>query len=136
MKEMCRDFIGRCLDCDEPKCNPANQKGKQYTAKQLEQIQSRENMLLPEFPEFPNGVEPAIPMNQFPMSIERTVVGTPASRTDCNACVIDAIGLAQAYVPYQPDATTMGLEQSLVCGTAFPSLVKPYVSGMNLKIFQ
>ena len=135
MKEMCRDFIGRCLDCDELRWNSANQKGKQNTAKQSEEIQLRENMLLPELPE----LEPVIPMNQPPVRVDRTVVSTPASRTvreDCNTCVIDAIGLAQAYVPYQPDAVTMAAEQSLVCGTAFPSLVKPYVAGANLRIFQ
>jgi hypothetical protein len=135
MKEMCRDFVGRCLDCDEMGLNSANQKGKQNTAKQSEQIQLRENMLLPELPE----LEQPIPMNQPPVRVDRTVVSTPASRTatsDCNSCVIDAIGLAQAYVPYQPEAATMAAEQSLVCGTVFPSLVKPYVAGANLRIFQ
>lgn len=51
----------------------------------------------------------------------------------CNDCVLQAIGLAQAFVPFQPNAVTMDKEQSLVCGTAFPDLVQPYVKGSNLK---
>ena len=53
--------------------------------------------------------------------------------TDCNTCVLQSIGLAQAFVPFQPNANTMDKEQSLVCGTAFPDLVQPYVKGSNLK---
>lgn len=52
---------------------------------------------------------------------------------DCNSCVLQSIGLAQAFVPFQPNANTMDKEQSLVCGTAFPDLVQPYVKGSNLK---
>jgi len=50
---------------------------------------------------------------------------------DCNTCVLEAIGLAQAFVPFQPDGVPMGLEQSLICGTAFEGLVKPYVKGSS-----
>ena len=52
---------------------------------------------------------------------------------DCNTCVLQSIGLAQAFVPFQPNGKTMELEQSLVCGTAFADLVHPYIKGSNLK---
>lgn len=54
---------------------------------------------------------------------------------DCNACVLEQIGLAQAFVPNQPYAPPMEGEQSLVCGTAFSSLVMPYCTGWNLARF-
>ncbi len=112
-------------------------KNGQNVVELSETIKSREEMLLPDFPELPNEVESVIPMNQSPVTVDKTkTTNTGVSAADCNTCVLEAIGLAQAYVPYQPDGKTMGLEQSLVCGTAFPGLVKPYVSGMNLKRFQ
>lgn len=52
---------------------------------------------------------------------------------NCNDCVLEDVGLAQAYVPYQNYETLFAPEQGLVCGTAFPSLVMPYTQGMNLK---
>ncbi len=54
---------------------------------------------------------------------------------DCNAWLINKIGLAQAYVAPQPNANTMTEEQSLVCGTAFGDLVQPYIQGSNLTKF-
>lgn len=66
---------------------------------------------------------------------------TPAALTpdttmgDCNACVSERIGLAQAMVPFQPYKAPMEAEQSLVCGTAFADLVMPYCSGWNLYRF-
>lgn len=51
---------------------------------------------------------------------------------DCNTCVLQSIGLAQAFVPFQPNANTMEPAQSLICGTAFSDLVMPYVKGSNL----
>ena len=54
---------------------------------------------------------------------------------DCNACVIERIGLAQAFVPAQPFEQPMEQEQSLVCGTVFSDLAMPYCSGWNLYRF-
>ncbi len=54
---------------------------------------------------------------------------------DCNACVLERIGLAQAFVPSQPYEQPMEQEQSLICGTAFSELVMPYCSGWNLYRF-
>ena len=54
---------------------------------------------------------------------------------NCNACVMEHIGLAQAFVPFQPAQMPMEQEQSLVCGTAFSDLVMPYCSGWNLYRF-
>lgn len=47
-------------------------------------------------------------------------------QSPCNSCVIQHVGMAQAYVPYQEDFSVMSLEQSLACGTAFPVLSMPY----------
>lgn len=58
-----------------------------------------------------------------------------SSMGDCSSCVIERIGLAQAYVPSQPYTTPMEQEQSLVCGTTFSELVMPYCSGWNLYRF-
>ena len=57
------------------------------------------------------------------------------SMGDCSHCVMEHIGLAQAFVPSQPYATPQEPEQSLVCGTAFSELVMPYCSGWNLYRF-
>ena len=54
------------------------------------------------------------------------------SMGDCSRCVMERIGLAQAYVPSQPYTMPMDQEQSLVCGTAFSELAMPYCSGWNL----
>jgi len=45
---------------------------------------------------------------------------------ECNDCVMEHVGLAQAYVPYQTDFTIFSQEESLACGTVFPQLVIPY----------
>lgn len=45
---------------------------------------------------------------------------------ECNDCVMEHVGLAQAYVPYQTEFTTFSQEESLACGTVFPQLVMPY----------
>lgn len=39
--------------------------------------------------------------------------------------------VTMAYVPFQQDAQTYSLEQALECGTAFPSLNKPFAGGRN-----
>lgn len=52
---------------------------------------------------------------------------------DCNDCMLERVGLSQAYVPYQNYETLFAPEQGLVCGTAFPSLVMPYTQGTHLK---
>ena len=54
---------------------------------------------------------------------------------DCNACVIERVGLARAFIPTQPWQMPMNEEQSLVCGTAFSDLAMPYCSGWNLYRF-
>ncbi len=56
-----------------------------------------------------------------------------APAANCNDCVLERVGLSQAYVPYQNYEALFAPEQSLVCGTAFPSLVMPYTQGMHLK---
>ncbi|WP_458397698.1 spore coat associated protein CotJA [Anaerotignum sp.] len=58
------------------------------------------------------------------------------SMGDCSSCVMDRIGLAQAYIPSQPYSVPMEQEQSLVCGTVFSDLVMPYCSGWNLYRFR
>lgn len=54
---------------------------------------------------------------------------------DCNTCVWERIGFAQAMVPFQPYETPKGQEQSLICGTVFDSLSMPYCDGWNLYRF-
>ena len=55
---------------------------------------------------------------------------------NCNTCVMQHIGLAQAYIPSQPYTIPMEQEQSLVCGTTFTELIMPYCSGWNLYRFK
>ena len=55
---------------------------------------------------------------------------------NCNTCVMQRIGLAQAYIPSQPYTIPMEQEQSLVCGTTFTELVMPYCSDWNLYRFK
>ena len=57
------------------------------------------------------------------------------SMGDCSACVMERIGLAQAFIPSQPYEALKGQEQSLVCGTVFSELSMPYCSGWNLYRF-
>ena len=68
-----------------------------------------------------------------------TMTNTPLvqeiSMTDCSSCVMNRIGLAQAYVPSQPYTLPMTQEQSLICGTVFSDLTMPYCSGWNLYRF-
>lgn len=59
-----------------------------------------------------------------------------ASANQCNACVIEQVGLAQAMVPFQHYEAPMDQEQSLICGTAFADLAMPYCSGWNLYRFR
>ena len=58
------------------------------------------------------------------------------SMGNCSNCVLERIGLAQAYIPSQPYTTPMEQEQSLVCGTTFTELSMPYCSGWNLYRFR
>lgn len=51
---------------------------------------------------------------------------------DCNACVINMIGLAQAYVPFQVELNKMSPSKSLILGTTFADLSQPYVKGTGL----
>ena len=60
--------------------------------------------------------------------------GNPiSSGSDCNACVLEKIGLAQAFVPSQPYETPSSAEQSLICGTAFAALSIPYTQGDHIR---
>lgn len=68
---------------------------------------------------------------QNPTAAEAAIL-PDTSMGDCNACVIERVGLAQAMVPFQPYEAPMEQEQSLVCGTAFADLAMPYCSGWNL----
>ena len=70
---------------------------------------------------------------------QTTSAFAPASDTpmnNCNTCVMERVGLAQAYIPAQPYTTPMEQEQSLICGTTFTELVMPYCSGWNLYRFR
>lgn len=61
---------------------------------------------------------------------------TPTPPTEnCNSCVLEAVGLAQAMIPDQPYTAPMPQEQSLVCGTVFADLVMPYCADWNLYRF-
>ena len=76
---------------------------------------------------------------QKAISAQTTSAFEPESDTpmnNCNTCVMERIGLAQAYIPSQPYTTPMEQEQSLVCGTTFTELVMPYCSGWNLYRFR
>lgn len=46
--------------------------------------------------------------------------------------MIEAVGLARAYVPVQPYENLLEENRALACGTVFGSLVKPYVKGSAL----
>ena len=51
---------------------------------------------------------------------------TPATMIgNCNACVLEQIGPAQAMVPFQPYEAPMEAEQSLICGTIWLSPIAP-----------
>lgn len=71
-----------------------------------------------------------------PMAANPAAIIPDTSMGDCNACVIERVGLAQAMVPFQPYEAPMEQEQSLVCGTAFVDLAMPYCSGWNLYRFR
>lgn len=45
---------------------------------------------------------------------------------DCNDCMLENVGLARGYVPFQCSLEIMMPDASLVNGTVFPCLVKPY----------
>ena len=68
-------------------------------------------------------------------SMQTTAIQGDTMMGDCNACVIEQVGLAQAFVPAQPYQMPMEEEQSLVCGTVFSDLTMPYCSGWNLYRF-
>ena len=68
-------------------------------------------------------------------SMPSAAANNAAIPNQCNACVIEQVGLAQAMVPFQPYEAPMEQEQSLVCGTVFADLAMPYCSGWNLYRF-
>lgn len=71
---------------------------------------------------------PSIPSNGGNM-----IPGMSMGDSSCNQWVIDRVGLAQAYVPYQNTFNTMSEDKSLACGTIFSELVQPYKKGSGLK---
>lgn len=56
-----------------------------------------------------------------------------AGGQECNDCVIQMVGLSQAYVPMQSTMNLMTPETSLCNGTAFRELVNHYRKGTGLK---
>ncbi len=60
---------------------------------------------------------------------------TDITFTNCNRCIIEKIGYAQAYVPYQEDTNTVSEGQSLLTGTVFSALEMPYEKGSALRRF-
>lgn len=56
----------------------------------------------------------------------------PAVSDALNYEMINAIGLARAYVPTQPFSQTLGEINSLACGSVFGELIMPYVKGSAL----
>lgn len=112
MKEMCRNFV--CNGCSR------NQNGSMQNA--MYQNGSMVQNGCRSMQQNTNGVQPAALQPD-------TMMG------DCNACVIERVGLAQAFVPSQPFTQPMEQEQSLVCGTVFADLAMPYCSGWNIYRF-
>jgi len=62
---------------------------------------------------------------------ENTPVDFCYEAADCNDCIIERTGLAEAYVPYQTDLELMDGAESLKLGTVFKMLVKPYERGLD-----
>ena len=58
-----------------------------------------------------------------------------APENSCNQCVVDNIGYAQAYIPYQENTTLMSENESFTSGTVFEALSKPYEKGSALMRF-
>lgn len=56
--------------------------------------------------------------------------------SNCSPCVLNQIGIAQAYIPSQKYSPPMPQEQNLLCGTVFSELIIPYCSGWNLYRFR
>lgn len=77
-----------------------------------------------------------MPQTATPQTASAYAITPDTSMGDCSSCVLERIGLAQAYIPAQPYTTPMEQEQSLVCGTTFSELVMPYCSGWNLYRFK
>ena len=67
--------------------------------------------------------------------LSNTTISSDTATGNCSYCVIERIGLAQAFVPAQPYTAPMDQEQSLICGTAFSELAMPYCAGWNLYRF-
>ena len=57
----------------------------------------------------------------------------PSVSDALNDKMIEAVGLARAYVPVQPYSEPRDDMASLSCGTAFGDLVMPYVKGSSLR---
>lgn len=56
----------------------------------------------------------------------------PAVGGYLNNEMIEAVGLARAYVPVQPYENLLEEGRALACGTVFGSLVMPYAKGSAL----
>lgn len=112
MKEMCQNFI-----CNTRKCPAQPAASQEQTAQPMQNAQRSQTVQT-------TMVSPAT-----------TALQPDTDMGDCNACVLERVGLAQAFVPNQPYEAPMEQEQSLVCGTTFSALVMPYCSGWNLYRF-
>lgn len=51
---------------------------------------------------------------------------------ECNTCVQESVGLAQAYVPFQTQLDLKDGQTALACGTVFAQLVQPYVKNSRM----
>ncbi len=63
---------------------------------------------------------------------ESTVEVQPAVSESLNNEIIEAIGLARAYIPSQPYTQPLGDMEALGFGTVFGDMVMPYVKGSAL----
>ena len=81
-----------------------------------------------------NNRSPQTSLHDTPSASFATISNVPMN--DCNNCVMNRIGLAQAYIPSQTYTPPMPEDQSLICGTVFSELAMPYCSGWNLYRFR
>ncbi|MCI8342224.1 MAG: spore coat associated protein CotJA [Firmicutes bacterium] len=57
---------------------------------------------------------------------DNTVLNFCYQPPDCNECIAEHTGYAQAYVPYQESFNISSGEEALCQGTIFPDLIQPY----------
>lgn len=71
-------------------------------------------------------------MQQNGMNQTMTQQGMYEGMIDCNTCVQESVGLAQAYVPFQTQLDLKDGQTALACGTVFAQLVQPYVKNSRM----